>query len=274
MKAIPNPYDATLVEGQDPVTGLDGIIIESRGGTSHSNNYRNPEHSKLLAFVLARLEANKLSSMRFYVAAKSRIYADNNERLLTINGKYEIDFPHNNIYDFEKELKKAIKESGQKTGVKGGNSTKRLLITSATKTINWAILLFGEATKVNGIPPNDLEFAYQLIKKRLHQAAFRQDLLTAYKCTCSVTSCKVQAVLDAAHIIPYSGPSSSTLNNGLLLRSDIHDLFDLGLIKITSAFKIRVDEKLNDSEYWQYDGLRINLPDDEKDFPVFQQVSE
>jgi len=81
-------------------------------------------------------------------------------------------------------------------------------------------------------------------------------------------------VLDAAHIIPYSGPSSSTLNNGLLLRSDIHDLFDLGLIKITSAFKIRVDEKLNDSEYWQYDGLRINLPDDEKDFPVFQQVSE
>jgi len=275
MREIPTQFDAKLLEGLDSVTGLSGIVIESRGGTADSNNYRYPDHAKLLRFVLDRLKENKLSRIQFYVAARpaapSKKYADNAERLLEIKGKSEFDFLHIDISDLEKELKKGIKASGKKADAKGGNSTKRLLITCAANTIDWNTILLGEAQTANQSPMSDLdEYEYRLLKKRLRQSPFRKEVLKAYKYTCAVTSCKVHAVLEAAHIIPYSGRSSSNINNGLLLRSDIHDLFDLRLIKITSDHTIRVDEKLNDSEYWQYDGRRINLPDQEKDFPVFQ----
>ena len=55
MKEIKTEFDATLNYGIEPKIGLKGLIIESRGGTRHSNNYRNPEHSLLLTDVLKKM---------------------------------------------------------------------------------------------------------------------------------------------------------------------------------------------------------------------------
>jgi hypothetical protein len=76
------------------------------------------------------------------------------------------------------------------------------------------------------------EIAWQQIKKRRGQQQFRDALLQMYKKRCLVTGCEVVAVLEAAHIDPYRGQDNNHPQNGLLLRADIHTLFDLDLLGI------------------------------------------
>ncbi len=70
------------------------------------------------------------------------------------------------------------------------------------------------------------------ICERRGQPAFRNDLRKRYGDRCLVTGCKVLAVLEAAHIKPYQGEKDNHSENGLLLRADIHTLFDLDLLGI------------------------------------------
>ena len=70
------------------------------------------------------------------------------------------------------------------------------------------------------------------IRERRGQQQFRDAVRKRYADRCLVTGCEVLAVLEAAHIAPYRGESDSHLENGLLLRADIHTLFDLDLIGI------------------------------------------
>src|SRR6185369_1227809 len=61
---------------------------------------------------------------------------------------------------------------------------------------------------------------------RQGQAKFRQSVLSAYKNRCCISGFDVADALDAAHIVPYLGEHSNKVANGLLLRSDLHALFD------------------------------------------------
>lgn len=70
------------------------------------------------------------------------------------------------------------------------------------------------------------------IVRRRGQPAFRKALLEAYGGCCAITGCGVADALEAAHIRPYTDQSSNVVSNGLLLRADIHTLFDLHLIGI------------------------------------------
>lgn len=84
--------------------------------------------------------------------------------------------------------------------------------------------------------PNDQtderELKLAQIALRRGRDAFRRTLLRAYESKCAVTRCDAVAALEAAHIMPYRGKKSDSVKNGLLLRSDIHTLFDLDLIGI------------------------------------------
>jgi len=70
------------------------------------------------------------------------------------------------------------------------------------------------------------------IIRRQGQPQFRQALLQAYGGKCAITRCDVEQTLEAAHIMPYFGSQTNHISNGLLLRADIHKLFDLYLITI------------------------------------------
>jgi len=70
------------------------------------------------------------------------------------------------------------------------------------------------------------------IAQRRGQPKFRKDLLEAYGYCCAITGCDAEEALEAAHIIPYCETEDNTIYNGLLLRADIHTLFDLNLIAI------------------------------------------
>jgi hypothetical protein len=70
-------------------------------------------------------------------------------------------------------------------------------------------------------------------------------------------------VLEAAHIIPYRGIPTNHPQNGLLLRADVHTLFDIGLISIdTRTMTVLVSEKVRDSSYASMAGIALTLPAD------------
>ena len=74
--------------------------------------------------------------------------------------------------------------------------------------------------------------------QRQGQPAFRAELLSRYDGKWMVIQETAEAVLEAAHIQPYMGLPSNTMSNGLLLRSDIHTLFDLHLLGIDSEGRV------------------------------------
>lgn len=95
---------------------------------------------------------------------------------------------------------------------------------------------------------------------RRGQARFRQNLITAYNGACCVTGETTLAVLEAAHIHPYRGEDTDQPSNGLLLRSDLHTLFDLGLWTVDAAYIVRIAPTLNTSVYAAFAGRRIAVP--------------
>ncbi len=105
-----------------------------------------------------------------------------------------------------------------------------------------------------------------LSKVRLGQGAFRVLITDAYSRRCSITGEKTLPVLEAAHIKPYAELGPHTISNGLLLRSDMHKLFDNGYLTITKEYKIEVSSRIkeefqNGKEYYQYHGKTLqNLP--------------
>jgi len=105
---------------------------------------------------------------------------------------------------------------------------------------------------------------YKSIAIRQGQAKFRNKLLENYKKKCCMTNCDVTAVLEACHIYPYMGPKTNHHQNGIILRSDLHSLYDQGLIYIDENYIIRLSERLKISEQYKYlDGQPIlNLPKD------------
>ncbi|MEA5671335.1 HNH endonuclease [Pseudomonas sp. MH2] len=98
------------------------------------------------------------------------------------------------------------------------------------------------------------------IVRRRGQPAFRKALMDAYGEVCAITGCNLPAVLEAAHIHPYKGTHTNVASNGLLLRADIHTLFDLGLIAIESdTMTVRVSPKLRGTDYSILDGSSLRL---------------
>jgi hypothetical protein len=99
------------------------------------------------------------------------------------------------------------------------------------------------------------------IIRRLGQQSFRRKLISAYNARCVLTRCKTIWVLEAAHITPYRGVRTNAVANGLLLRADVHTLFDLALISIEpSKFVARVSTLLEGSHYEELDGRQPTLP--------------
>ena len=106
------------------------------------------------------------------------------------------------------------------------------------------------------------------IKQRQGQPQFRNAVLAAYESRCSISKCDAVAALDAAHIIPFSGGRSHRLNNALLLRTDLHTLFDLGLIAVnTKSWTAIVAPELRTTAYGRFHGQKVQRPKNRKHHP-------
>ena len=111
-----------------------------------------------------------------------------------------------------------------------------------------------------------------LITPRLGQGAFRVAVTEAYGRQCAITSGKVLPALDAAHIKPYGEGGEHVKSNGILLRRDIHSVFDAGYVTIKDDYTFSVSKKVkevfnNGEEYLRLHGNAIRLPERRADWP-------
>lgn len=111
-----------------------------------------------------------------------------------------------------------------------------------------------------------------LIHPRLGQGAFRIGVTSAYQRRCAITGEKTLPILDAAHIRPYAEGGEHDVSNGFLFRTDVHRLFDLGYVTVTSDYRFEVGKRLkedfeNGKHYYEMDGHRIALPAQRSDYP-------
>lgn len=129
-------------------------------------------------------------------------------------------------------------------------------------------------------PPIDSDhdartWALVSVAEREGQPEFRASLLAAYGHQCSMTGCKVTAVLEAAHIIPHRGSHTMRIDNGLLLRSDLHTLFDRGLVWVDpDTFKVQIAEALQGSEYGPLQGKKLAMPKQAAHQPKPEHLAE
>lgn len=101
------------------------------------------------------------------------------------------------------------------------------------------------------------------IVRRRGQAKFRAELLKVYGLRCAITGCDVEAALEAAHVTPYLGAATNTVQNGILLRADLHTLWDLGLIALNEATgRLAISKSLEGTSYGNLDGHAVDLPAD------------
>lgn len=99
-------------------------------------------------------------------------------------------------------------------------------------------------------------------KRRLGQGAFRVLVTDAYDRRCAISGEKTLPVLEAVHIKPYSEKGPHLVQNGILLRSDIHKIFDTGYLTIAPDLRIEVSKRIkedfgNGRRYYQYHGQKL-----------------
>ena len=106
-----------------------------------------------------------------------------------------------------------------------------------------------------------------LIRPRLGQGAFCLVVTDNYRRRCAVTGERTLPALEAAHIRPYSQDGTHEPGNGMLLRSDIHNLFDSGYVTVTPDHRFEVSGRIreqfqNGRDYYRLHGQRISVPED------------
>ena len=111
-----------------------------------------------------------------------------------------------------------------------------------------------------------------LIRPRLGQGAFRVLVTDMYGRRCAVTQERTLPALEATHIRPYGDGGEHEPRNGLLLRRDIHSLFDAGYVTVTPSLHFEVsrcikEEFDNGRDYYALHGQRISVPKEMRQHP-------
>jgi putative restriction endonuclease len=109
-------------------------------------------------------------------------------------------------------------------------------------------------------------------RPRLGQGSFQAAIIDAYARKCAITGERVLPVLEAAHIVPYGEGGEHRVDNGLLLRRDLHALFERGYLTVARDLDILVSKRLkeefhNGDEYLAMAGRKLILPSKREDRP-------
>jgi putative restriction endonuclease len=112
----------------------------------------------------------------------------------------------------------------------------------------------------------------RLAPQRLGQQAFKARVLVAYDRRCAITGSKIRPVLQAARIRPVTDGGRHRLDNGLLLRSDVHTLFDHGYLGVDPRYRLHVSPRLreefgNREQFYERAQYPIALPGRRADRP-------
>lgn len=136
-----------------------------------------------------------------------------------------------------------------------------------------------EAVAQGAFDPQNVQDARErtlaAIVRRQGQPQFRQRLLKAYGGRCALSGCDAPEALEAAHIIPFQGHATHHVANGLLLRADLHTLFDLGLLAVDpDTCQVLVADSLMHTTYASLAGAKLRWPAREEDRPSREALAE
>lgn len=136
-----------------------------------------------------------------------------------------------------------------------------------------------QRAQVSQAPPlqRPLRGSLTLVETRPGQATFRMDVERAYTYRCAVTGERTRPALEAAHIVPWIETRTHEVRNGLLLRSDIHNLFDAGYVTIDSDLRFVVSGAIraefeNGRDYYALHGITIRVPAEEEKRPLEENL--
>ncbi len=143
----------------------------------------------------------------------------------------------------------------------------------------WEYLKEAKSDNEQGFDPDNISDERQKrsreVVTRPGQKKFKSELMKAYGGCCSITDCTVEAVLQAAHIIPYLGAKTDHPSNGLLLRVDIHKLFDSHYLSINpNTNKVEISPVLKNTYYENLAGQPLRLPKSKTERPNHKALSK
>lgn len=113
---------------------------------------------------------------------------------------------------------------------------------------------------------------FNVTTHRIGQASFRRLILEAYGNRCCITGEATLDVLEVVHILPRMKDVSLDFKNCVVLRADLHRLFDRGLISISPDYIVMVSSKVESRTYTEYQHRSISLPRDESMYPSHQAL--
>ena len=125
----------------------------------------------------------------------------------------------------------------------------------------------GYLTKVSNADLRNWKLVQQRIREG--QAGFRSMLSVVYGNRCAISGYDVEEALEAAHIMPYRGRHTNVTPNGILLRADIHALFDAGHLGVTPGdHKVLLSDRAKQSKYGELHLRKLILPDRPSERPM------
>lgn len=107
----------------------------------------------------------------------------------------------------------------------------------------------------------------RLVNQRSGQGKFKGAILKAYENRCCISGETCPELLEAAHIQRYLDEQSNHIQNGILLRVDLHRLFDSGLLSITEDYEVVLSELVDSITYTMFNKAKIRLPQKGKEWP-------
>ncbi len=118
----------------------------------------------------------------------------------------------------------------------------------------------------------------RLVAPRLGQGGFKAFVQEAYARQCAITRHQILPTLQAAHILPVSEGGQHRVDNGLLLRSDVHTLFDRGYLGVDDHYRLLVSSRLrtefgNGEEFYSMEGQNIAVPSSTTNRPSAEFLS-
>ncbi|MBR3235516.1 MAG: HNH endonuclease [Atopobiaceae bacterium] len=128
--------------------------------------------------------------------------------------------------------------------------------------------IIAPANLEGSVPAARQGFVVGMSKHRIGQGGFRTLVADAYHRRCAITGERTVPVLQAAHIKSFAADGPNAVNNGILLRSDLHALFDSGYVTIEDDLRVVVSPRLHDDfgngkDYYPYHGRRLAVVPDQ-----------
>lgn len=116
-----------------------------------------------------------------------------------------------------------------------------------------------------------------LVLPRLGQGSFRVLVTDAYYRRCAITGERTLPALDAAHIKPFSQSGKHSVDNGILMRRDLHALFDRGYITVSPSMNLEVSRRIkeafeNGRDYYRLHGTKLHIPIDPDNQPSIDYI--